>query len=1013
MILTRFILLSFTLFTGALTVGATEVSQRRIIDDFEDVGTWRQREGKGQRPDAWFAAQVFFGGSNLETRNGSRVGELRYVPDPSAAPPYRFGFERVKATLLTSTPDGIEFDANPKGRAVAFRFVLRDARRKTYATDQVKVSGDGWRSCRLELNASTVPDWRGIQFPVYLQRVTMETDDAREGAVFIDDLAFTGKFAEADQFSIRPVYAGIANEPGKPVSLVYRASNALPRSVQSVVRIRIHTADGRFLVEKSEPVSLPPSGVAEVTLSPGVLPVGAYQVDVRVEGEGLHCTYDDVFGVFEPNNRRLNTRPMWIGVQDQTIWEGEGERRLHLEWSRQLGSDADRVAGGSTRLEFRDGQWAFDGWNTVLGAYDQAGIDVLFTYFELPPWMSSDPKRNRTPVKDYDRFERHAAEFGRFIAGHPSVKYVQFWNEPDSGGPNVGHGFFHGTRDDYLKMFETFSRGFRSTNKTTKLTTGGLTLGDEIAGLSRGAIVDHSADYDIAAFHSHGSLENYESKELKIEGWLKESGLEKRILNSETGERSGYTRAGRFNQAVTLVKKVAYAKSRPSSELYLWFTLQDYWDMDPEADDSFGLVTSDNRAKPSFVACNELIRQLANTDPAGEVDLHAAVRTLRFHRDDGSLVYVCWLKQGEASAQLWLKSASGEVRVTDMFGRSWNAPVYEGVASVPLGAGPVYLSAGTGELSAVPDREMFIQAPGSIVIDGDEGGRLPITFREPQGREASGRVILANNDGTELCSAAIKLAAGAAHTAVVPVPAATAGKSERSLELKIEWSAGDDRQTLSLPIRVLSAYPIRHLPAGGPFAPAQLTAIEKLPVIVLDQVEDVVEFAFDPSISPWRGPKDLSAQVRVAHDGKGLYLRFDVTDDKQVQVSTPSRLDRGDSVQVGVAGHDGVTQFFLGLRDEGEQVIWCNRSPNLSFTGRWDTPLRIARSGNVTRYEAYVPADRLGLDLSKSGQAIRFSFNVNEDDGQRPDRWQRRVRYLRWRNGVANESDRLGYGILK
>src|SRR5690606_6794977 len=171
--------------------------------------------------------------------------------------------------------------------------------------------------------------------------------------------------------------------------------------------------------------------------------------------------------------------------------------------------------------------------------------------------------------------------------------------------------------------------------------------------------------------------------------------------------------------------------------------------------------------------------------------------------------------------------------------------------------------------------------------------------------------------------------------------------------------------------------------------------------------------AFDPSIRPWRGPTDFSVKARIAHDGKGLYLRFDVTDDKHVQVSTPSRLDRGDSVQVGVAGRAGVTLFFLGLRDEGEQVIWCNRSPDENRIGRWDTPLRIERADGVTRYEAYVPAERLGLDLSAAGQPVRFSFNVNEDDGQRPDRWQRRVRYLRWQNGVGNEPDRLGHAILK
>lgn len=107
-----------------------------------------------------------------------------------------------------------------------------------------------------------------------------------------------------------------------------------------------------------------------------------------------------------------------------------------------------------------------------------------------------------------------------------------------------------------------------------------------------------------------------------MEQWHKEAGLDnKTICNTETGERSSYDPIGRASQAVTLVKKFVFAKSNPKTEFYMWFfTLQDYWDMDADADDSFGLVTSDNRAKPSFIACNNLIAQLANTTPVGESD---------------------------------------------------------------------------------------------------------------------------------------------------------------------------------------------------------------------------------------------------------------------------------------------------------------------------------------------------------------------------------------------------------
>jgi hypothetical protein len=238
------------------------------------------------------------------------------------------------------------------------------------------------------------------------------------------------------------------------------------------------------------------------------------------------------------------------------------------------------------------------------------------------------------------------------------------------------------------------------------------------------------------------------------------------------------------------------------------------------------------------------------------------------------------------------------------------------------------------------------------------------------------------------------------------------------MTLDIRW--GDQR--LALPVRIVGAYPVRRLPAAGgnPFSSGQAEAIAALPAITLDRQSDVVEFAFDPGITPWRGPQDLSATARIAHDGRGLYFHFNVTDNKHVQASTPSRLDRGDSVQIAIAGtgeHAGhVTTLSLGLTDKGEQAIWCTRSTGLASAGRQDTPLRITRTGNLTRYEAWVPFDILGITCPPDATGalpLRFSFIVNEDDGQRPDRWQRRVRYLRWKNGLANEASRLGHATLQ
>lgn len=1010
-----------------LQAAAEQARQSRVIEDFEDVGSWRARENRGSRLGEWFSVGLAFGGSQQEQRGGDYVGELRYSVNPEALPPYRYSFERVKASLLEANADGIEIDVNTQGRQFNVRFVLIDAQRKRFTTPNIVASGEGWHHYRVELDPAQIKDGGQMRLPVHLERIVFETNDPREGSIFVDNIAFTGTFAQADVLAVRPVYEGLATEPGQPVVLRYRAENALAEDLQGTLSARVHDSDGKFLMEKSVGGKLAGGGFSEFTVELGQLPVGAYQVDVSLaDAQGNYsASYDDMFGVFAPNNGRVNKRPMWMGVQDQAIWQSKGERELHMEWMVALGSDADRVGGGSGRLEPADGVWSVDNWRELLKPYESSGIDVLFTFFELPEWITRDPKRRRTPPRDMQRFAQHSAEFAEFTKEFPAIKWVQFWNEPDSGGPNVGHGFFHGTKDEFLSMFDTFTSSFRSVRDDVKLTTGGLTLGDEIAGVSHGSIVGHAGSYDVAAFHAHGSLENYETKQEKVEGWMREAGISKPILNSETGERSGYTRGGRFQQAITLVQKIAYAKSRPSSELYLWFTLQDYWDMDREADDSFGLITSDNRVKPSFIAYNELIRQLANTDPEPELQWGADVRVLPFRRDDGSLVYVCWLQNGSASDQVWLQVSQGaEVTRTDMYGLSEPLPQFGSSAFLALGKAPVYLTTGKSgaaaklEAEAQP-RDAFFTLPPAVTIDGEGEARLPLSFRQPQGQSATDlQVRLFDTDGKPVWEHSYRLKAGDTLQTEIPLSAGLLTQNEyRFVDVELRWGAGQG-QSVRVPVWLELAYPIHRLAGIERLFSDDLSSVESLvlalPTIVLDQPDDVVEFAFDPSIRPWQGPQDLSVVARVAHDGKGLYLRFDVTDDKHVQISTPSRLDRGDSVAVAVGtSESGVTRFLMGLSDKGWTALWFNSAPDANSIGRYDLPLRVKRTGNVTRYETYIPFEQLGIDAADEDLSqIRFAFMVNEDDGQRPDRWQRRVRYLRWFS-FASEIDRLGHGVLK
>ena len=995
-------------------------SQKRIVVDFEDVGTWRMApESVGTKPQAWWAGVSYLGGSSKEKDHDNYVGELKFAFDPAQPAPYRVSYLRQKMTLVSGFLDGIEFDADSQGLPVSVRFVVGDTAGKKFTTAAVALQG-GWAPYRIELNEKTLPHFADCRFPAHLERIVLEADKPCEGSVFLDDIALTGTFARRDQLSIFPVadLNAPAYPPGQPVVLRYRLRNARPAPLPVATRIVVRDFSGREIFSGERRDAVPACGQAMAEFSLPALPVGAYAAAVTADTGGFQVAYDDPFGVFVPNGKRLNHRAMWFGVGDGSNWHCAEETAIHMRWMQQLGVDLNRIEATAGRLEPRQGVFGFDGWKTIFDAFSAADIGINLLYSGTPLWTlaPSAPRDPQRAPDDMEAYAKHAANVANFLKQFPAIKYVEFWNEPDAGlTPDTG--FFHGDLDGYLRMFAVFSREMRAAAPAIKITNAGLCVihPKERPGFPDGVIVKGAPSYDVAAFHAHGPLANYEERQLLVEKWMRDAGIDKPICNTETGERAGYDPVGRAGQAVTLVKKITYAKSRPASEFYSWFTLKDYWDMDPKADDSFGLVTSDDRLKPSFLAYNALIRELADAAPVPEAEaapLDDRIQAYVFRRDDGSRVYVCWPKSGFSGGLVWLRSAQPVTR-TDIFGRSEALPSLGGLVPVGLDARPVYLdvAAGAPPLVAAGPEERFIDLEGEVRLPIGRESAFPVRLRNPEKGAVSGELAFEDGDGKKAWAKPVSLAAGAELRCDIPLPAADGLQSRiGAVTLRL-----DGRPPFRFPVTLTPSYPIARA-AGNPLAPgAGLDAfVQQLPTLVLNRQQDVFELAFDPAIPPWKGPDDLSVEARACHDDGGLYFRFDVTDDKLVQNGPVDRLWMGDSVQIAVAapGQKHYTCLALGLLKDGG-AVWCSDSPDPAVRGRWDVPVKVERRGTVTRYQVYLPFAKLGLGAPAGagggGQPVRFAFLVNEDDGQG------RVRWMHWYDGIGRgqDTDQLGYGTLE
>ena len=998
----RSVTLALTLPVLAVSLSAAE--QKKIITDFEDFGTWRMKENAGLKPGCWWPAYVNLSGSDLVKYHDDYVGEFRFAFDPQGKGPFALGFERFKMSGTSGFLTGIEFDADARQLPVSLRFVIQDSANRSFRTAPIALTEKGWAHYRLDLNAQTVKGFAECKFPARLKRITLESATPCEGSIFLDDLALTGRFTKRDQISLTAIYDGVYYPPGKNITLRYRLRNAQQEALSAAMTVEVKDFAGKKLLSKEGTTALAANGSAEASFEIGKLPIGAYEVVVTAKAGDFKSELQDHFGVFVPNAGRPNRHPMWFGIGDQGTWQGDTENKRHLEWMKLLGIDVDRFGFFSNRFKPENDDIGFAGWRRLIKERADSNIDILLLWSDSPPWTQEKVDTRNVP-DSYPAYEEFCKKLGTFLKECPNVKYLEFWNEPDLD-------FFHGDLAGYVEMFKHFSTSFKSTYPELLIVSGGVTTAHprEKAGFSKGMYQQVAPLYDIAAYHAHGPVLNNQNAQERVENWLREVGAEKRFANTETGDRSLYDAEGRRRQAITLVKKIVYSKSIPGFEFYSWFTLQDYWDMDPEADDSFGLVTSDNRAKASFVAYNNLIAKLANTKPDETKFDSADLSLYGFRKDDGRYVYVGWPVASKRGGILWIKTAQA-MEVSDMFGAVQNVAPLGNVLPIGFGDLPLYLSGkSAGErIQLATPQEQFLLVNTEVNVASDQPATIPVVFRNPTNKTLDGTLTFLDDAGRSVAKQAFKLEAGKTTTWSASIEAGnTESYDERAFQLDLKF-ADAALPVFSFPVQLIRSYPIRkveRLEAD----PAKWPALGTMPAITINRPDQVAELTYDPSIPAWKGPDDLSATARIVHDDRGIRFQLEVKDDIAGALQRKDQLFRGDDVQVAFARPDEKEFAIvdLGLTAEGP-AAWCSQHRNRERLGQWNIPLKITRHATGTVYDAYLPFEYLGISNSEKAQTIRFTFMVNEDDGRG------RVRWIQWKDGIGkNRSlESLGYGSLE
>jgi len=174
-------------------------------------------------------------------------------------------------------------------------------------------------------------------------------------------------------------------------------------------------------------------------------------------------------------------------------------------------------------------------------------------------------------------------------------------------------------------------------------------------------------------------------------------------------------------------------------------------------------------------------------------------------------------------------------------------------------------------------------------------------------------------------------------------------------------------------------------------------AWQSAPVQTLEEARQFFGFALGEREAPvWKGPADLSAQLRFLWDERSLYVAVTVHDDIAGGSSfEDAELWRMDGLQFLIdparqsKEKPGKYEYSLGLGRKGPQS-WCTLSADAGApTGdARDIQLAIHRdkagTGDVT-YEVAIPWQRLAPFVPEAGGNLGFTMIVNEDDGEGRD----------------------------
>lgn len=1025
------------LFLSIATVLAQPAMAVQVIEDFEQAREWKILAAEQRGVSAAVVEAPLRQGKALRI-TWSREREAYYELYLEKALPVS-EYRSVEASFPIEVCVDVYSPGTVEPRTMSVR--LRDQKGETFQWKQrIDLSQKGWRTLRFTLAPDNI--------------ATSWGDATGTNGVMDGSLSFAGLTLDfdrdvnpdSDESKRRLFYDHITIQPGGTAT----STNAAPGDAQQkagaghldAIAVDLDTGHPMHIIDPANPspaflvlrndASTPQQielqlnarsmlGRKYEVAQPLTIPAGdnvRQYLPIPQDKQDfwwLYYTLSDA-----ANNTQVSGREMlgiMVPVGNNPQWHPE-DRFLfgmcaHTSRSDDAGMQAEAYAAGLIgvdiirngltweRLQPAEGTWQWDKMDRIVELFKAQNIEVQYLFAYTPRWASTG-NQDATDWVEWNRAAPRPDAWSDYIKGVVSryrddIRFYELWNEPDLP-------FYRDTPEKYVAMCRAAYPIIKSIDPNMTVLSGGWSGANRNPKFEEEVLPQVSGSFDVLALHLHSNFGRFQQS---IDGrWndlRQRYAPGKPLYLNETGLPSpGDTVEGDTRQAVELVRKITFTMSR-GAVAYNWYDLRNDGDYAEYHEHRYGLVTRNFRAKPAYLAYNNLVRRLRGFKFVQQIDADNDQWLLLFQKDR-TYAIVGWAQQPYAVGQMVVGSDAAEVHRFDLLGNA-ETPVRlsDGSVVLSLNQEPAYWE--FREASQPPLwRDQLLQIASVPAFVPGKDNELAFEFTNPLHREArvSFDAQLPASWSTPSVHHEARISAGATQTVRIPIHLdGTHVDLARPFSVLVSYHDADDQVQGSTSVSVHWAGRIEEQDFG------------QEPVFVLDDRSQVFDlYPADPSTASrlWTGPEDLSAEGWLAATATHLKVRVVVTDDRHVQPRSGNDLWKSDSIQLDfmIPGQPGQWEFSVARHDDGRPLLHAGLLPtgfDASAAARQASLVTTETDAGV-QYDLELSLKSLGLTRDQLKQGIYLSLLINEDDGQGRDGW------IALSTGIGDGKDPSAYPLF-